>query len=352
MLKTSINIESPKTGEDSMAVTAMNTESRAVPPHLKRLFEPIRDSIPESEWPFLAPHVDNILRLKAEKNAVILAHNYMSPDIYHCIADIVGDSLALAREAEKVDADVIVVCGVYFMAETAKLMNPTKTVIIPDPKAGCSLAEAITAADVLAMKEKYPGVPVVSYVNTTAEVKAVSDICCTSANAVDVVESLGVPRVIMTPDEYLARNTAAKTSVEIIPWAGRCEVHERFTADDIRSMREGYPDAVVLAHPECPPEVLDMADYAGSTAGMSTYVETKRPENVMLITECSMSANLAAEYPDVNFIRACHMCPHMKRINLLGVEEALEEMRYEVTIPVKIAGPARASIERMLEIKK
>ncbi len=335
-----------------MAVTALNTETAAIAPHLRRLFEPISGSIPESQWPFLAPHVDNILRLKREKKAVILAHNYMTPDIYHCIADIVGDSLALAREAALVEADVIVMCGVYFMAETAKLMNPEKTVLIPDPKAGCSLAEAITAADVLELKAKYPGVPVVSYVNTTAEVKAVSDICCTSANAVQVVESLGVPRVIMTPDEYLARNTAEKTSVEIIPWAGRCEVHERFTPQDIQSMRDSYPDAMVLAHPECPPEVLDIADFSGSTAGMANYVETERPANVMLITECSMSANLAAEYPDVNFIRACHMCPHMKRINLLEVETALEEMRYEVTIAPEIAVPARASIERMLDLSR
>ncbi len=339
-----------------MAVTALTTDDHsdfgAVAPHLRRLFEPIRESIPESQWPVLAPHVDNILRLKRERNAVILAHNYMTPDIYHCIADIVGDSLALAREAAKVDADVIVMGGVYFMAETAKLMNPDKTVLIPDREAGCSLAEAITAEDVLAMKAKYPGVPVVSYVNTTAEVKAVSDICCTSANAVQVVESLGVPRVIMTPDEYLARNTAERTDVEIIAWQGRCEVHERFTAEDITAMRGDNPGAVVLAHPECSPDVLAIADYAGSTAGMADYVETKRPENVMLITECSMSANLAADYPEVNFVRACHMCPHMKRINLLEIETALEEMRFEVTIAPEIAAPARRSIERMLDLSR
>ena len=335
-----------------MNVAAEKIETAAVAPHLRALFEPIRESIPESEWPFLAPHVDNILRMKREKNAVILAHNYQTPDIYHCISDIVGDSLALAREAANVDADVIVMCGVYFMAETAKLMNPEKTVIIPDREAGCSLAEAITAADVLALKAKYPGVPVVSYVNTTAEVKAVSDICCTSANAVQVVESLGVDRVIMTPDEYLARNTAEQTDVEIIPWQGRCEVHERFTADEIEAMRADTPGAIVLAHPECSPEVLEIADFAGSTAGMSQYVERERPENVMLITECSMSANLAAEYPEVNFIRACHMCPHMKRINLLEVETALGEMRHEVTIAPEIAEPARASIERMLDLSR
>lgn len=319
-------------------------------PDMRRLFEPIRDAIPESQWPILAPHVQEILRLKAERNAVILAHNYQTPDIYHCISDITGDSLALAREAAAVDADVIVMCGVYFMAETAKLMNPEKTVIIPDAEAGCSLAEAITAADVALLRERYPGVPVVTYVNTTAEVKAACDICCTSANAVEVVESLGVDRVIMVPDEYLAKNTAEKTDVEIIAWKGRCEVHERFTADEIAAMRADHPGVVVLAHPECPPEVIDVADFAGSTAAMSGYVADHRPPSVMLITECSMSANVAAEFPEIDFIRACHMCPHMKRIRLLDVETALQTMTHEVTIPADVAAGARRAIDRMLEV--
>ena len=323
-----------------------------IPSHLARLFEPIRESIPESQWPFLAPHVESILHLKAERNAVILAHNYQTPDIYHCISDIVGDSLALAREAAQVDADVIVMCGVYFMAETAKLMNPEKTVIIPDPEAGCSLAESITAADVHGLRQQYPGVPIVTYVNTTADVKAACDICCTSGNAVEVVESLGVDRVIMVPDEYLALNVAAETDVEIITWQGRCEVHERFKADDIEAMRAENPGVVVLAHPECPPEVLAVSDYAGSTANMAGYVADHRPESVMMITECSMSANVAAEFPEIKFIRSCHMCPHMKRIRLLDVETSLKNMTHEVIIDPAVAAPARRAIDRMLEVGK
>src|SRR5579872_1667593 len=269
------------------------------------LYDRVKSVIPPIEWPVFADDIDAILALKRRRNAVILAHNYQTPEIFHCVADIVGDSLALAREAMKVDADVIVLAGVHFMAETAKMLNPAKTVLIPDLEAGCSLAASITAADVRLMRQKHPGVPVVTYVNSSAAVKAESDICCTSANAKRVVESLGVPEVIMTPDEYLARNVAAQTRVEIIAWRGRCEVHEQFTAADIRELREAHPGAVVLAHPECPPEVVAAADFAGSTADMIKYVGTRRPAQVALVTECSMSDNVAVHYPDVEFVRPC-----------------------------------------------
>src|SRR5579872_2480853 len=269
------------------------------------LYDRVRRVIPPIEWQTFEDDIDAILALKRQRNAIVLAHNYQSPEIFHCVADVVGDSLALAREAAKGDAEVIVMAGVHFMAETAKLLNPSKTVLIPDPQAGCSLAESIAADDIGLLREAYPGVPVVTYVNTSAAVKAASDICCTSANAKRVVESLGVPRVIMTPDEYLARNVAAQTRVEIIAWRGRCEVHEQFTAADIRELREAHPGAVVLAHPECPPEVVAAADFAGSTADMIKYVGTRRPAQVALVTECSMSDNVAVHYPDVEFVRPC-----------------------------------------------
>ena len=314
------------------------------------LYQRVSRVIPPFEWPALEPDIEAILRLKHERNAVILAHNYQSPEIFHCVADVVGDSLALAREAAKGEAKVIVVAGVHFMAETAKLLNPSKTVLIPDARAGCSLAESITAEDIGLLRQAYPGVPVVTYVNTSAAVKAASDICCTSANAKKVVESLGVPRVIMTPDEYLARNVAAQTQVEIIAWRGHCEVHEQFTAADIRELREAHPGAVVLAHPECPPEVVAEADFTGSTADMISYVGRKRPARVALVTECSMSDNVAVQYPDVEFVRPCGLCPHMKRITLAKIRRALETMDGEVTIDPAIAGPARRAVERMLAL--
>jgi quinolinate synthase len=314
------------------------------------LYQRVSRVIPPFEWPALEPDIEAILRLKHERNAVILAHNYQSPEIFHCVADVVGDSLALAREAAKGDAEVIVMAGVHFMAETAKLLNPSKTVLIPDARAGCSLAESITAEDIGLLRQAYPGVPVVTYVNTSAAVKAASDICCTSANAKKVVESLGVPRVIMTPDEYLARNVAAQTQVEIIAWRGRCEVHEQFTAADIRELREAHPGAVVLAHPECPPEVVAEADFSGSTADMITYVDRKRPARVALVTECSMSDNVAVHYPDVEFVRPCGLCPHMKRITLAKIRRALETMDGEVTIDPAIAAQARRAVERMLAL--
>lgn len=314
------------------------------------LYEKVAHVIPSVEWATMADDVDAILRLKRERNAVILTHNYMTPEIFHGVSDIVGDSLALAREAVTVDADVIVLAGVHFMAETAKLLNPGKTVLIPDLRSGCSLAESITPEDVRALRAAHPGVPVVTYVNTSAAVKAESDICCTSGNAVRVIESLGVPRVIMIPDRFLAANVARQTGVEVIVHPGACEVHERFTPDDIRQVRADHPGITVLAHPECPPEVVDEADYAGSTAQMVNFVEAKRPLKVALITECSMSDNVAQAYPDLEFVRPCNLCPHMKRNTLGAIRHALETMTNEVTVPADVADRARLAVERMLAV--
>jgi quinolinate synthase len=315
------------------------------------LYERVRQVIPPFEWPAFAEDIDAILALKRQRNAVILAHNYQTPEIFHCVADLVGDSLALARKAMDVDADVIVLAGVHFMAETAKLLNPGKTVLIPDAAAGCSLAESITPEDVRLLRERHPGVPVVTYVNTSAAVKAESDICCTSGNARAVVESLGLEEVLMLPDEYLARNVAAETDVRIIAWTGHCEVHERFTAADVRQVRAGHPGVVVLAHPECPPDVVAEADFAGSTAAMSNYVARHRPPRVLLLTECSMSDNVAVRHPEVAFVRPCNLCPHMKRITLANIRRALEEMREEVTIEPAVAARARQAVERMLAVQ-
>ncbi|MGL4288241.1 MAG: quinolinate synthase NadA [Phreatobacter sp.] len=314
------------------------------------LYDRVRRVIPPMEWPVFAGDVDAILELKRRRNAVILAHNYQTPEIFHCVADLVGDSLALARKAMTVEADVIVLAGVHFMAETAKLLNPEKTVLIPDLGAGCSLADSITPADVRLMRQRYPGVPIVTYVNTSAAVKAESDICCTSGNAKAIVESLGVDRVIMLPDEYLAQNIAAETDVEIIAWKGHCEVHERFTPEDIRQLRQDNPGVTVLAHPECPPDVVAEADFSGSTAAMSDYVATRQPPRVVLMTECSMSDNVAVQHPQVEFIRPCNLCPHMKRITLGNIRQALELNRHEVTIDPALAGRARLAVERMLAI--
>lgn len=315
------------------------------------VYEKVKDFIPQIEWPVLAPVIHAINKLKKERNAVILAHNYMTPEIFHGVADIVGDSLALAKEAAKTDADVIVQCGVHFMAETAKILNPDKTVLIPDMKAGCSLAESITAADVRALREKHPGVPIITYVNTSADVKAECDICCTSANAVQVVESLNAPKVLLIPDQYLAANVARQTDVEILTWAGACEVHERFTAAELREYREIEPSVKIIAHPECPPEVVDEADFTGSTAGMIDWVKQNRPGKVMLVTECSMADNIASETPGVDYVRPCNLCPHMKRITLSKILDALVEMRDEVTVDPAVAARARQSVERMINLK-
>jgi len=310
----------------------------------------VRHAIPPIEWPVYAGDVAAILDLKRRLRAVILAHNYQDPVIFHGVADVTGDSLALAEKASARDADVLVVCGVTFMAETVKLLNPQRTVLIPDLSAGCSLAASITAADVRELKRKHPGVPVVSYVNTTAEVKAESTICCTSANAVEVVRSLGADRVIFLPDQYLAGYVATQTDIEIIPWPGKCEVHERFTADDIRELRSLFNGVVVLAHPECTAEVLAEADYVGSTSGMIRRLREHPPSIAALITECAMSDNVASEMPGVRFVRPCNFCPYMRKITLPSVRRSLETSTYEITIDPVVAGPAKRAIDRMLEV--
>jgi quinolinate synthase len=314
------------------------------------LYERVKRVIPPIEWPGFAPYVKAINDLKQARNAVVLAHNYMTPEIFNCVADVTGDSLQLAREAAKADAEVIVQCGVHFMAETSKLLNPDKKILIPDLRAGCSLAASITGADVRALREAYPGVPVVTYVNTSADVKAESDICCTSSNAVRVVESLGVKRVIMIPDEFLAKWVQTQTDVEIITWKGHCEVHERFTADELRAYREADPGVKIIAHPECPPEVLDEADFTGSTSGMIKWVNEHQPSKVLLVTECSMSDNVAVEAPNVEFVRPCNLCPHMKRITLPKILDSLVFMKEEVTIDPAVADRARAAVERMINL--
>jgi quinolinate synthase len=317
-------------------------------------WEKVKGHVTPMEWRAHAPLIAEINRLKREKNAVILAHNYMTPEIFHGVGDYVGDSLGLAKEAAKSDAKLIVQAGVHFMAETSKILSPEKTVLIPDLRAGCSLASSITGADVRLIKQRYPGLPVVTYVNTTADVKAETDICCTSANAVQVVEEAarqwGVDRVILIPDEYLARNVARQTDVGIIAWKGRCEVHERFTADDILELKEAYPGAEVLAHPECPAEVLEVADFAGSTAAMNDYVLQKKPKRVVLITECSMADNVAADARDTEFVRPCNLCPHMKRISLQNIYEALLYGRHEVTVDPAVAERARLAVQRMVDL--
>ena len=320
------------------------------------LYERVKHVIPAVEWPAYAPLIAAINKMKRAKNAVILAHNYMTSEIFHCVGDFRGDSLQLAREAAETDADVIVQAGVRFMAETSKTLAPEKTVLIPDLRAGCSLAASITGADVRLIKQRYPGVPVVTYVNTNADVKAESDICCTSSNAAAVVEWAArewkTDRVILLPDEYLAKNVATQTGIKIISWHGRCEVHERFTAEDIAELRAAHPGVVVLAHPECPPDVMAAADFAGSTAALQDYVIEKRPGKVVLLTECSMSDNVASAAPDVDFVRPCNLCPHMKRITLEGIYDALAEMKHEVIIPEDVRVRAKLAIQRMLDLPK
>jgi quinolinate synthase len=323
-------------------------------PEIARLTRPIYDRvrhvIPEVEWPVHAPYVAQINRLKAERNAIVMAHNYQTPEIFHGVSDFCGDSLALARKAVETDAEVIVLCGVHFMAETAKILNPEKRVLIPDLEAGCSLASSITAEDVRLLKQRYPGVPVVTYVNTSAAVKAECDICCTSSNALQVVESLHTDTVIFLPDEYLANWVARQSDVKIISWKGRCEVHERFTGQELRHYREATPGITILAHPECPPEVLAEADYVGSTSGMIQHVKSARPARVVMVTECSMSDNVAVECPDVEFTRPCNLCPHMKRITLPKILRSLREMVYEIELDPELARRARRSLERMVQV--
>tara|TARA_B100000965_G_scaffold62488_1_gene48332 strand:+ start:57 stop:1046 length:990 start_codon:yes stop_codon:yes gene_type:complete len=322
--------------------------------HIKKETDPIYKKvskvIPEIEWAFHAPLIHKINQLKKEKNAVVLAHNYQTPEIFYGIADIAADSLALAVEAEKTNADIIVMCGVHFMAETAKLMNPNKKVLLPDMGAGCSLASSITGSDVRMLKEKYPGVPVVTYVNTSAEVKAESDVCCTSANAVKVVESLEVDKVIFLPDHYLANYVQKNTKVKIISWQGTCIVHEKFTGKEVEDIRKENPDIKVIAHPECPPDVISASDFAGSTSNMVRYVKEKQPKKVLLVTECSMSDNVQIENPNVQFIKPCNLCPHMKKITLNKVYDCLKNETNEIKIGNNIAEMARKSVQRMATI--
>jgi quinolinate synthase len=315
------------------------------------LYERVSAVISPVEWPTMAPTIAAINALKAARNAVILAHNYQTPEIFHCVADIKGDSLQLAVEASRVEAETIVQCGVHFMAETSKLLNPEKRVLIPDSRAGCSLAASISGADVRLLRERFPGVPVVAYVNTSAEVKAEVDICCTSSNAVQVVESLGAPEVIFLPDQYLARYVASKTDVKIIAWKGSCEVHARFTGEELRAYRDADPSVQIIAHPECPPDVLAEADFTGSTAHMIDWVRKRHPKRVVMITECSMADNVRAELPDVEMVQPCNLCPHMKRITLANILDSLLELREEVTIDASIALRARAPIERMINLR-
>ncbi len=306
--------------------------------------------VPDVERIVLEPIIDEIEDLKRQRNAVVLAHNYMTPDIFHGVADLRGDSLQLARLAADTDAEVIVMAGVHFMAETAKIVNPEKTVLIPDLRAGCSLAESITAADIRLLRERYPGVPVVTYVNTSAEVKAESDITCTSSNAVAVVESLGVDRVIFLPDQYLGRWVASQTDVDVILWHGSCVVHERFTGAELRDYRAAYPDVQIIAHPECPPDVLAEADYVGSTSGMINFVEVEAPRQVVMVTECSMADNVAVASPNTEFVRPCNLCPHMKRITMEKIRDALVSMEHEVLVNPAVAARARLAVDRMLAI--
>ena len=318
---------------------------------LDRRYERMRSVVPELEWEIHAPYVAEINRLKRERNAIVLAHNYQTPEIFHGVADLSGDSLALARLASETDAEVIVLAGVHFMAETAKILNPEKTVLIPDLSAGCSLAESLTGADIRLLRERYPDAPVVTYVNTSAEVKAESDICCTSSNAVEVVESLGAKRVIFLPDEYLGKYVASQTDVEIILWKGHCIVHERFTPEEIRRFRAAYDGNIeVLAHPECPPEVLAEADYVGSTGGMIRHVGEEQPPRVLMITECSMADNVAIDNPGVEMIRPCNLCPYMNTITLPKILDSLRFMQHEVIVDPEIADRARLAVERMLAV--
>ncbi len=316
----------------------------ALPVHTR-----LEGAVPDVERAVIEPILDDLERLKRERNAVILAHNYMTPDIFHGAADLRGDSLELARLAAETTADVIVMAGVHFMAETAKILSPDKTVLIPDQRAGCSLAESITGADVRALRERHPGVPVVTYVNTSAEVKAESDITCTSSNALRIVESLGTDRVLFLPDRYLADWVASQTDVEVIAWDGACEVHERFTAAELDDLRAADPGVSIIAHPECPPDVLGAADYVGSTSQMTAWVREHRPDRVVMVTECSMADNVAQESPDTDFVRPCNMCPHMKRITVQNLRTALETMQHPIDVPADVAARARSAVQAMLD---
>jgi quinolinate synthase len=358
---TTMNSDGPQApcGEIAARAVRLPRPSLEFTPEVERelasVYARLRHVTPFEEWKTHAPYIKAINDLKKERNAVLLAHNYMTPEIFFGVADHSGDSLALARQAVKSDADVIVQAGVHFMAETSKILNPEKTVLIPDLEAGCSLADSITASDVRALREKHPGVPIVTYINTSAEVKAECDITCTSANALKVVEAMAREfdsrQVLLIPDKFLARNVDNQTDIEVLTWEGRCEVHERFSGPQMRSFRNAEPEMKIIAHPECPPDVLEEADFSGSTAGMIEWVRENRPQKVMLVTECSMSDNVSVENPDVQFIRPCNLCPHMKRITLPAILDALLEMKHEVCVDPEIAARARKPIERMIALK-
>ncbi len=335
-----------------------NTDTKNAPPaytpelaaEMAPMYEKVQSVIPAFEWPALAPLVKQINQLKRERNAVILAHNYQTPDIFHLVADFAGDSLQLAKQAANVDADIIVQCGVHFMAETSKLLSPEKTVLLPDLSAGCSLASSITAQDVRDLRKQYPGVPIVTYVNTSAEVKAECDICCTSSNAVQIVESMGSDRVLLVPDQYLAKNVNALTDVEVLHFPGACEVHEQFTPEELREYRASHDNLKIIAHPECTPEVLAEADFAGSTSGMIKWVQDNKPAKVMMVTECSMSDNVSIENPDTEFVRPCNLCPYMKKINLQNIADALLYTQHEIHIDEDVAIRARRAVQRMIDV--
>lgn len=324
--------------------------SPALKAEMAPAYERVKHVVTPMEWPHYAPLVKAIDELKKTRHAVVLAHNYMTPEIFHCVSDFRGDSLQLAKEAARTDAKVIVQAGVHFMAETSKLLSPEKTVLIPDLRAGCSLAASITAEDVRMLREAYPGVPIVTYVNTSAAVKAECDITCTSSNAVKVCESLNAPRVLCIPDQYLAKWVQSQTKIQIIAWKGACEVHERFTGGELIAMREADPGLKIIAHPECPPDVIAASDFTGSTSKMIDWVKTKKPKKVMLVTECSMASNVAVEAPDVEFIRPCNLCPHMKRISLEGIYDSLVHMQHEVIVDPDVAERARRAVERMVNL--
>ncbi len=336
----------------SLAETYDLSPSTARAEAMRDIYETMDRVVPPPDWAVFAPYVAAINKLKKERGAVILAHNYMTPEIYHGIADFVGDSLQLAIKATEVEADVIVQCGVHFMAETSKILNPAKTVLIPDMEAGCSLAESITAEGVAQMRAKYPGAPVVSYVNTTAEVKAASDICCTSSNALQIVDAIEGDTVIMTPDQYLAQNVAKQSKKRIVYWPGSCIVHELYTAQDIRAYRESDPDLAIIAHPECTPDVVAEADYTGSTSGIVDWVHKHHPKKAMLVTECSMASNIADELPEVDFAKPCNMCPYMKRITLEKVLWSLHTMTTKVEVDDAVADKARLSVQRMIDLSR
>jgi quinolinate synthase len=352
MAQTASGISKSKTSAKSAPTVARDLPafSAALERELAPLYDRVKHVVTPMEWVQYAPYVKAINDLKKKKNAVILAHNYMTPEIFHCVGDFKGDSLQLAKEAARNPAQVIVQAGVHFMAETSKLLSPDKTVLIPDLRAGCSLAASITAEDVRLLREAYPGVPIVTYVNTSAAVKAECDITCTSSNAVKIVESLNAPRVLCIPDEFLAKYVQTKTKVQIIAWRGHCEVHERFTAEELEAYRHSDPGVKIIAHPECPPDVIAMADFTGSTSGMINWVMTNRPKKALLVTECSMASNVAAEAPDVEFVRPCNLCPHMKRISLEAIYDSLLYNQYEVTVDPVVAEKARRAVERMVNL--